>query len=437
MSETTKKPDVFDEAVARFDTPATSVEIFKSLAETVITNRQAIDKKKATISDTIRLVNARIPSIETPEHDAYVNNLVVIGKKSLLEIQTLRKDYTLKIDAWKAGEMAPEKELEAEIQTLVDKRNARAKRLSDKAAEETQRIQAEKDKALYEAEVKGLMKLNLERGLIEKVQAFEKGIDDYFMKNVKIDNGPAIEKALKGIVTKLKEETYQALIGCTYDAKRMSETDYTALRNRALAYEQWSYPSINKKYSDEAAAILTKWIEKIPQRVKELQAIAAGGDQGARVAAIVEERDALVRADAAKEVELKKAAVTTAVNQEVQGEQMSATFKAQVQEQAVAKPDGTRTGKYFVLDNPYDTLQVAKIISSIVIHMIPNKSAEDRIKMIVAHDDKGKPKVDKDGDPVYTPQVAFWLNKAVDFGYKPDVPGLTQKTKISTVAKAK
>jgi len=116
---------------------------------------------------------------------------------------------------------------------------------------------------------------------------------------------------------------------------------------------------------------------------------------------------------------------------------MSAQFKAQAQEQRVAQPNGTREGKYFVLDNPYDTLQVAKIISSIIIHMIPNKSAEERIKMIVAHDEKGKPKVDKDGDPVYTTQVAFWLNKAADFGYKPDVPGLTQKTKISTVAKAK
>jgi hypothetical protein len=69
--------------------------------------------------------------------------------------------------------------------------------------------------------------------------------------------------------------------------------------------------------------------------------------------------------------------------------------------------------------------------------MIIGKSAEDKIKMVLQHGADGKPKVDKDGDPIYTPGVQFWLDMATTIGYKPDIAGLTQKTKVSTVAKTK
>jgi hypothetical protein len=400
-----------------------------------IKNRELIDGKKAKLSETIRQVKAKVKVIETEAQDKYFNDLIVISNNTISEMEKLRKQYTSQVNDWLKHEIAPENELKLEVGELVGMRNARAKKLKDAADLENKKIQAEKDKKLYEAEVKGAMKLSFEKGLIERLVAFEKSIDDYFVKNLTIENAAKMEAAFKGMKPKLTEEFFLGLFHVDFDIKRMSQDEYDALVKRAKGY--WIYEDINAKYVTEATAIVQKWIEKIPQRVKELQVIAAGGAQAERVKKIVEEREANERAETKRAAEAQVNQVARKVNEEVQGDQMSAEFKAQAQEQSIEQPGGTRNTKFFVLDNPGDTLQISKVIGSIIVHTIPSKSAEDRIKMILQHGADGKPKVDKDGDPIYTTGVQFWLDMALTIGYKPDITGLTQKTKVSTVAKKK
>jgi len=413
----------------------TSVSIIRSVMEIAVTNRVAIDEKKAKASAVIKAVRDKLKVIDTVAQDQYVENLIVISRNTAGEMEKLRKEYTAKVNAWLKDEIAPENELKAEIQALVDMRNARAKQIADKAAQESARIQAEKDKSTYEIEVKRALKASVEKGLYDRIVALDNSLADWFVKNIRPETAAGMEKSLKGMSPKLKEDIYLSWFMVDTDSARMSIEEYNALVARAKAH--YTYETINEKYVGEAKPIIQKWVEKIPSRVKELELIAKGGDQGERVKKIAEEREANERQEAAKAVEDKLTASVQKINEEAQGEQMSAEFKAQAQEQKVEQPTGTREQKFFVLDAPGNTLQVSKIVGSIIIHMIPHKSAEDKIKMILKHDKNGKPALDKDGDPVYTDGVQFWLDQVAGLGYDPKIEGLTLKRKISTVAKTK
>lgn len=414
---------------------ATSIQLIKNVMQVAITNRALIDQKKEKASAVIAQVRKSVKEIGDEKTDKYINDLIVISRNTLADMEALRKAYTKKVRDWLDLEIAPENELKLEVNALVEMRNARAKKLKDLADAKAKVIEEEKQKKLYEAEIKGKMKLSFERGIIERAVAFEQGLEEYIVKNLTVSNGEKMITALKGIKPHLKEDFFLSLFIVDYDPKRMSPEEFDNLVKRAKTF--WIYETINAEYIATAEEIKTKWIATIPQRVKELQIIAAGGAQAERVKSIVEERDKIAKEEAKKEIETKINKAETAALQEVQGEQMSAEFKAQAAAQVIERPTGGRETKFFVLDNPADTFQVAKIIASIIAHAIPSKNAEERFEMVVQHGADGKPKVDKDGDPVYTPGVQFWLDMALTLGYKPELPGLTLKTKVTTIAKAK
>lgn len=420
-------------------TPATGVEVIKSVMTTALENRAIIDEKKAKVSGLIAQIKKAVPEIKDEAQDTYVNNAIVKFNAVVADMEKLRKAYTGQVRKWLEGEIAPENALKLEIGSLVAMRDARAKAIKETADKESARIQEEKNKALYESEVKGLLQVNLERGLAAKVLAFEKLLDDYFMQNLKVDNAEAFKKAIEGIKPSLKESAWLDLIGCNYDIKRMTPEEYNALVKRARGY--WTHEKIGEKYIAEAVAIRNKWIDKIPSRVKELQIIAQGGDQAARVAKIVQEREEADRQERAQAAAAALAATETKINEQTQGEQISAEFKAQAQEQRLEQPSGTRNKAVYLIDNPADMLRVGKIIGAIVAHAIPNMTPEAKFKSVIAHDKDGKAKFDKDGDPVYTDGVAFWLDLAAEIssksGYDLKIEGLRKKVKVSTVAKAK
>lgn len=411
-------------------TPITSVEVIKDVMSIAIKNRELIDVKKRKSSAIIATVKAKIKVIVDDKQDKYINDLIVICNDNISEMESLRKAYTKRVNDWLKDEIAPENALKVEVASLVAMRNDRARRITAENEKKNAAINAEKIKQLAEAEVKGMMKESFETGLIKKIQAFETSIESYFMQNLKESNGPAVEKAFRGLKPSLKEDFYLSLFDVGYDVNKMTQDHYDDLIKRAKGY--WTYEAINTKYVEEANAIVAKWIEKIPQRIKELGLIASGDE---RVKKIVEERDANLKAESAKEVEQKIAQIKTTVANEVQGEQMSASFQAQAQEQNLTPAAGTRNKRIFLIENPGDTLTLSKIIGSIIIHTIPNLSAAQKIKMVIEHDKDGKMNLDKDGDPIYTPGVKYWLDTAATLSYKPEIKGLKEKIKVTTIAK--
>lgn len=421
--------------------PATSVEVIKSVLKTAVDNRTVIDQKKAAASAVIAKIKAAIPVIKDEKQDEYLAQAIVKLNASLTDMEKLRKAYTGRVRDWLNGEIAPENALREEIASLVKMRDDRAKQMLAKANEENEKIRKQRDREIYEAEIKGKLKLNLENGIAGLLVKFEQSIDDYFMKSLRADNGPKVKSALEGMRPSIKESTWLGLIGCEYDVNRMSVEEYNALLKRARAHDKWTYEGVSAQYEREAKAILASWIEKIPQRVKELEIIAAGGDQGARVAKIVEEREAAHRKERQETAEAKASSTQMAINQEVQGEQLSSEFKAQAQEQRVEKPSGTRTTKMVLLQEPLDLVKVSKAIATIILHMIPDSrmTTEQKRKMIFAHDKSGNQILDDDGNPTYTKRVEGWLTYAetLDELSIKRIDGLIIKERIKTVAKSK
>jgi hypothetical protein len=415
--------------------PKTSVEIIRGVMDTAIKNRALIDDKKAKISAAITQTRAKIKEIKTPAEDEFINKLIVKANNAVSEMESLRKAYTGTVNAWLKAEIAPENELKLEIAPLVEMRNARAKALTQENAKRQAEIDKEKNRKIYEAEVKSAMKFSFESGVIDKVVAFEKSVEDYFMKNLTAANKAGFKAKLEGFKPNLKEDFFISLFQVDYDVLRMSPDEFDALVVRAKTY--FIYENFNKEYQTACKEILQKWIDKIDSRVRELEVLAQGGKEAERASKIIAEREAdrlnQIKADA----ELKKAKAQASANDQAQGEILSAEFKAQAQGQTLVEPANVRNSTYFTIDNPEDTVEVGRIIASIIMHTIPNKSKEDRIKMVLQHDKDGRPKKDEDGDPVYTPGVQFWLDMAASMGYNLGAKGLTMRTKTRAINKKK
>jgi hypothetical protein len=415
--------------------PGTAVGEIASVFEVAKTNRALIDEKKAKLDATIDLVNKKIPEIKDVGQDEYIEKLVVIGRDGINQCEAWRKEFTGRVHEWLKDQIAPENALKLKVQTLVDKRNVWANALKAKADEANAKIQKQKDRDTHVIEVKGRMRLSIEKAMVEKVVNFEATIENAF-KQITVANADKVAAQLKGLKPNLKEEFFLPLFHVDYDAERMTPDEFDDLVKRAKTY--WVYETLNEKYKAETTAIITKWLEKIPQKVKELKTIAAGGEQGERVKKIVQERDAAEAKDSATAAAQQLKQIEASINDETQGEIITTEFKAQGETQKIVLPTGSREEVYFTVDNPNDFGAFAKILSSIVAHCIVNKSAEDRAKLIIQHDKDGNPKKDEHGQIVYTPGVQFWLDAAVSMDYSAkNIKGITRRTRLKTVAKKK
>jgi len=415
--------------------PQTSVELIKGVFDTALANRATIDEKKSKISGAIKATRAKIKEIKTQAEDEYLNKLIVKSNNTVGEIEALRKAYTGKVNAWLKQEIGPENELKLEIAPLVEMRNAYAKKLTQENAKRQAEIDKEKNRKIYEAEIKSKMKISVETGVIDRVVAFEKSIEVYFMANLTATNKATFKAKLEGFKPTLKEENFLTLFYVDYDIDKMSPDEFDALVKRAKTY--WIYETINKEYQTACLEILKVWIDKIDSRVRELEVLAKGGQEADRAAKIIAEREADRKNQVAADAEIKKSQAQAKANDAAQGEILTAEFTAQAQGQNLVDPAGVRNSTYFTIDNPEDTVEVGRIIASIIMHTIPNKSKEDRIKMILKHDKDGKPLKDADGDPVYTDGVAYWLNLAAGMGYNLGAKGLTMRTKTRAINKKK
>jgi hypothetical protein len=416
---------------------ATSVTIIKRVMETAIVNRKIIDEKKLKASATIEAILKKITLIKIGDTktDEYVEKAIVAINNVLVDMEKLRKEYTATVRNWLTEEITPENELKLQLQKLRDLRNDLAKRTREEHDKRQKEIDAQKNKELYEHEVKKDMRFNFDKGIIDKVVAFDKSIADHF-KNLTVANAAKMKSQFEALEPKLKEDVFQSWFTVAYDSTKMTAQEYDALVVRAKTF--WKYDEINAKYVNEAKGILKKYIDSIPQRVKELSLMAAGGPEGERVKKIVSEREAAESKEFAQGVQTKINQAATAANEEARGATMSTEFKAQAGSQKKTNSTAsTREDVFFVLDNPLDTLQVSTVIGSIIIHTIAHKTAEQKAKMIVLHDADGKPKKDADGNPMYTPGVQFWLDIAATFGHTPDIKGLTKRFKVRAINKAK
>lgn len=236
--------------------PLTSVALIKNVMEVAIKNRELIDIKKGAASNVIKAVRAKIKTIETDAQDKYFNDLIVISSNTVQEMERLRKEYTGKVNAWLKEEIAPENELKVEIGELVNMRNVRARRLKEAADKRAEEIQKKKDRELYVIQVKKEMQIQVETGLVDKIIALEKSIEEYFIKNLTALNGAKMKQALEGMRPGLKEDFFLSLLQVDFDSNLMSQSEFDDLVKRAKTY--WIFEDINKRYQENAAEVIKK-----------------------------------------------------------------------------------------------------------------------------------------------------------------------------------
>lgn len=395
---------------------------------------QAVFTKNRERVDRAVMAAKSIAAVDNEAQDKVANNFLIKAGVTFKEIQEERLSATRIIDDAKAWAMGPEKELAAEMERIKKLRNDRNKKIADDAKAEEQRIEMEKQYAIYEGKVKAAMQASLESGVVTKLSELENAIAGLFNKATL----PEISKLTNGlkITPKLAIEYYDKILRVPYDQRIMSTDKFEELILRAKAYKNWQYENINTEYAKKANEILDKWREKIPAKKKELETIAAGGEKAEKVK---EQSENNARA----ETERRKAQEATAqadiqrkAQEEEQKNALTAEFDAQVAQQGVATPEGVRRTRVYRIapDVEVNMMRLSKLIAMVALNVMtePTFKSQDGI---FKKDRAGVVKKNEQGEPEYVDGLQFWLDKAAALQYKIDVEGLLSTEKITTVTK--
>lgn len=404
----------------------TAINTIKEVTSLIETNRPIILEKK----QRALLALSAITQVTNDEEDLNANNILVKCNATLPEIDKLRKAYTSKIDDWKKQEMEHEKELKAEMEKVRLLRNSYATRKAEQLKASQQKIDAEKNYKLYEAELKKEMKVAVELGVAEKLSDLESTLAKIF-DSAKLEDAKQLEKKLN-FNPRLKDEYFIQLFTIDYDESKMSADQFYDLRKRAQNY--WTYESINDAYAKTAKEIIAKWIATIPLKIKELEMIEAGGKDAERLKAEAEQRAQKEKLEReAADLESRRA-IEAKAEVEAQGESLAIEFQAQVQTQDVGEMEGIRKKRVYNLSpgTAADFMILSRVLGKIVINVL----SEKKTSIHKLNTDKTI-KTDEHGRPVFVDGVQWWLDKLSDIPYEVKIDGLEVFDKVTTVARAK
>ena len=391
--------------------------------QTVVETNNAVREEKM---QRLLAAGSVIQQVSDEAEDEIANNFLVKAGKTLKTVEELRKTYSAPLNAWLSAQIEPEKKIQAEIDRIRAFRNNYANELDRQAKQKQQEIQRQKDYDAHVAIVKGRMREAVETAVVDKLVALEKAVAGV-INAMTLESWNA-DQAKLNISPKLKADFFDKLFEVTYDANLMTPEQFKEIQGKAKAY--YTYDFVNDAYVKKADAILKKWKEQIPFKVKELQAIAAG-DSAAKAAAAkrIEDEQKEIEDNARKE----RQNISNAAAAEVNDGTMRAEFNAQVQEQSIETTNAITRRKFKIDGQSTDMMKLSAIVSKIMINMIGEKSFKGVYKL----DENGNPKLDEDGDPIYVDGIQFWLNQLPKLGRHVNIAGLVMTEFKATQARAK
>jgi hypothetical protein len=411
-----------------------AVKIIDRVSQAMSKNFPAIVEKASKLKAAL----SALKTIADDKSDAWAEQALVKGKTALDDIDKLRKEITKPLDTFKAAVMGPEKALEEELVRIRSLRNAYANEKNAKANEEKKRIEKEKLLKIHEAEIKAEMKAAIEYGIAQRLQSLEKTVADLFEK-MSLDEGSQFHfrkvAAALGFKPALKADFIDTVFATVkYNPDVMTREQFDDLIKRAKDYAPWKFEELDAHYRREGLAVASRWREKLQPRIKDLEAIAAGGDKAEKAKARVESANAQAKEQIQTQEKQTAQAIESTKNSEKQEGTLNAEFNAQVQAQDIQEVAG-RKKKIYRLDPKIekDFVKVSGIIGKVALNVL----TEEGRKSVHVLDENGYPKRDDKGDPIYIPGIAYWLKELAGLGYAPQIEGLVLTEEIVTVAKAK
>lgn len=388
------------------------------------------------------LVTKKITEIPAEDEtaDTYANNLLVKCNATLDKVKGDRLSATKILDDAKAWAMGPEKDLIAEMERIKKLRNDRANIIAEDKRRAEAAIEAEKQYKIYEGNIKSEMKASLEYGLAKRISDLEAFIADLFNK-VDLKTLTKLEQTLSTTKPGLKEEFYNSVLSVPYDQNVMSDKQFGDLVARAKSFDAWKFENVNSAYQKTANDVLQKWKDKLPQKKKELEKIAQGGEAAEKLKQQAVDRAKSEEAQRKAQEEARSKEIETKKNEESQQSALTAEFDSQIKTQQVAEQldqDGTRKTKVYRIDPSVEInfVKLSALIGKLALNMLTDEDFKSK-GGIFKKDKSGAVKKNDKGEPEYVDGIQFWLDKISALKYTPQIEGLVSSEKISTVAKAK
>lgn len=346
-------------------------------------------------------------------------------KPVMEKVELRRKEITSGLDELKKVLMDPEKTIKASfesVKSLCDKWN---QEIANKAAEEKRRIERETNTKIEFQEFVSMLINRIELFLTNTANGVEAAMIDYFSK-MKLETFDKDAEVIR-VPRVLRKQKYDELFSNLPDVR----FDNSLENIIAEVQKSHSFDEIAKRYAEIMNPLMQPWIEKLDSKHKELEELAAMGEQ-ARIEAEAKAIKEAEQAKAESEAKAKEEAERKESELKLQAEQaqIGIQFESQVQTQMVELPEGVRTNKTAVFDCQDKDLPTK--ICELVFKCIVNPKHPG----IYQKDKKGIIKKNDDGIPMY----ADWLQSMLDFYAKnigEGISGIKIMETVGTITRAK
>lgn len=404
----------------------------KTLAALAETNRPMIADK---VSKALAALS-KVTVIASEEDDKFANDLLVKCGNTLPVVEGLRKEYTSKLDEWKANEMRFEGQLKDEMTRVRSARNAYANERAANARKEKDRIERDKLKDQEIGRIKADMVAAVELGVAQKIDAGEKVI-------VKLVNGltlATIDQAKTALLTAipkaLNKEFFDGLVNVDYEKTLVTEEEIADLKAKALAH--FDYTKQSATYVKLVSEIVQRWILKLPEKKKELEEIAKADQAKAKQLLEASKERERKEEELRKKALADKEAVVAKKNLEAKSEsRISTEFKSQIQNQGIKEQDGVRKKIVYrfadedkLINEPF---ALADILGKVMLHVITDK---DFLGVYKRDANKFPKKDPATGLAIYLDEIQGWLDELAKIKPAPNIPGLVATEALSTIAKS-
>lgn len=398
---------------------------FESIAQLIAKNDPIIDEKISKAIAACKLIQI----IETDEQDTIANNTLVKCNATFPIIQGLRKEYTSPLDDWKARKMIGEKELQKEMDRLKALRNERASRKATSDREDKAKIEAAKNKAIEVSRIKNEQVLAVQLGIANRMTQGEIAIAKIF-NGLTIENFEIESKKLN-FTPKLKEEIFRGFIAVDYNPDLVPYEEFKAICD--AAYAHFDYDKCDKEYCAAVNEVLKTWRAKLPAKKAELEKIALGGAEAARLKQFAQDKADYEAAERLKEAETVRFGLESKAKEQQQNEALDAEFTGQIALQDITMQDGVRGVVSYRLAKEDSPIKIVEAMSRVILQVL----ADPAFKGIHKRDKAGIPKRNEKGEAEYIDAIQSWLDLLAKVKPAPEFEGVIKIEDVKTVAKAK
>jgi hypothetical protein len=372
-------------------------------------------------NDLLAKVRATIKGGKTV--DGQGNEIPVPG------IQTLRMNFTGKMDKIKAFFMIPENNLIAEGERVKTLRDKYAKKKFDE--QEAERARLAREQAIKDeiARIKAAIKTNIVEGIYRAVNNLNESLRTHISG---IDLSNFDEKVAQiNVKPQLSKSVYELFFKVPYNSNLVDDATRKAINDEVALTE--TYEKANEEYRAPAEGTVSMWLNSLPDKKADLERLEAlkrsNPVQAANLARQLQEGEQQQNQEFQSKLEEKKSEAVQQIEVAYQDEKLSNEFEKQVAVQSAEELKNLRKTRIAIVTAP--EAEVVKVFSRVLMACFMNPKFEGLFKR-----KKGKlAGPDEFGNPVY----ADWAAELLDFvakHHEGDIEGLTWKQKISTTAKA-